>query len=48
MGPKRKIAERHKLLLRVNEVALTNSTPEGVFQGTGKALKSIVPMIGQA
>jgi GAF domain-containing protein len=43
MGPKGKIAERHKLLLRVIEVALTNSTPEGVFQGTCKALKSIVP-----
>lgn len=43
MGPKARIARRHKLLLRVTEIALTNSTPEGVFQGTCKALKGIVP-----
>lgn len=44
MGPQATIAQRHKLLLLINEIALTNSTLEGAFQGTCRALKGIVPL----
>jgi len=44
MVPQATIAQRHKLLLLINEIALTNSIPEGVFQGMCRALKGIVPL----
>jgi formate hydrogenlyase transcriptional activator len=37
------MAQRYKSLLQVNEVALNNSTTEGVFQGMCEVLKNMVP-----
>jgi formate hydrogenlyase transcriptional activator len=37
------IADRYRSLLKVNQVALTTSTTEGIFQGMCGVLKDIVP-----
>jgi formate hydrogenlyase transcriptional activator len=43
MGPPSRIARRYELLLSVNQVALSNFTPENVFEGACRALKQLVP-----
>jgi formate hydrogenlyase transcriptional activator len=43
MGVPTSIAQRYRSLLKVNEIALTTSTPLGLFQGLCAALNDAVP-----
>jgi formate hydrogenlyase transcriptional activator len=43
MAPRLSLADRYSSLLKASEIALTNSTPQAVFQGICGVLKELVP-----